>query len=132
MVANDPNRLLYAAQAIAAVYGDRWADLDGAARAHYTKEAVAVVTALTRYDKEVHARKVYEGIQRARKEGRHRRNPGRQRIDAAAEQKARELLMAKATSRTVREVTGLGNSTITRYRAEIEKANAHPGPATPE
>jgi hypothetical protein len=125
---NDPKRLLHAAQALALVYDDKWEALDADAKAHYQKEAVAVVNALAIYDSAKHGRLVRAGHAESRRAG--RPSPGRREIESTLAHQVREMLEKKFTSRTIRELTGLGNSTITRIRSEMERDNGVPARPT--
>lgn len=120
---DDPKRLLHAAQALAMVYGDKWEGLDAAAKAHYQKEAHAVVLALNTYDSAQRSRAIREGHA---KSGRSRIRNGRPALESAKVQQVRDLLQKRYTSRIIREMTGLGNSTITRIRSEMERENGVP------
>lgn len=125
---NDPKRRLHAAKALALVYDDKWEALDADAKAHYQKEADAVVNALAIYDSAKHGRLVREGHAESRRAG--RPSPGRREIESTLAHQVRELLEKKFTSRTIRELTGLGNSTITRIRSEMERDNRVPARPT--
>ena len=118
---DDPKRLHCAAQALAMVYGDKWEDLDAAAKAHYQKEGAAVVNALNVYDSAQRSRAIREGHA---KSGRSHVRNGRPTIESSKVQQVRDLLEQRYTSRLIREMTGLGNSTITRIRSEMERDNA--------
>jgi DNA invertase Pin-like site-specific DNA recombinase len=121
-------RVLIAAEAIALIYGDKWNVLDVAAKAHYRKEALAVVNALARYDKEVRAAAIRAGWARSTKAGL-RGSPGtRSTVPVETAEKARQMIRDHRTSREIRQATGLGNSTITRLKSELvkEAANVHP------
>lgn len=126
----DPARLLAGAKALAAICGDAWEGIDSPARAHYQKEAGAVVTALAIYDTQERSRLIKEGHAKSRKAG--FRREGRPQIGQAVERLARELILQKATTRTIRDKTGLGNSTISRIKADMEREPNYvpPGAAT--
>jgi hypothetical protein len=123
MMRDDPKRLLCAARALAATCGDMWDDLDYAAKAHYQREAGSVVTALNAYDRAEHGRAVRAGHAQSRRDG-SRSPPGRRLIDPSLAKQVAELLGKRFTTRTIRELTGLGNSTITRIRSEMAPAGA--------
>lgn len=119
----DPARLLVGAKALAAICGDQWDDLDAAARAHYTKEAGSVVTALNSYDSKERGRQIKEGHAKSRKAG--FRRQGRPNIQPSVEDRVREMIRQQATTRTIRATTGLGNSTISRIKAGMGKDDEH-------
>lgn len=129
MMKPDPDRLLAGAKAIAAVYGDAWESLDAEARKHYLAEARAASEAFAAHDTKRRGTAIAAGHARTRRVG--LRANGRPRIAADAEARARQMILDKKPHRLIRELTGLGNSTITRIKVEIaEKLDASPIAAT--
>jgi DNA invertase Pin-like site-specific DNA recombinase len=115
-------RVLVAARAIALLYGDEWDTLDAEARLHYRKEGFAVVTALAKHDKGVRSKQIRAGWAKSDRAG--LRSVGRPRLPSDKENQARAMILAKQTTRAIRDATGLGNSTISRIKSDIQRGHA--------
>lgn len=132
-MADQAVRVLIAAQAIALLYGDQWGALDAEAKRHYRKEGLAAVTALAKHDKELHASRIRAGWEKNKRAG--LRSVGRPAPpDTEAKRVARQMILERQTTRTIREATGLGNSTISSIKLDIQRGQAdapsnHPDPA---
>jgi DNA invertase Pin-like site-specific DNA recombinase len=122
---SEPKRVLHAAEALAAVFGVRLADLSAEDRALYLAGTTAVATALAEFDKEMHSIRVRRGQAIARRRG--HVGGGRQRVAPEKEEAARQMLLDKKSTREVRAETGLGNSAISRIKRALEATNAPSG-----
>lgn len=117
----DPDRILVGAKAIAALYGDAWDTLDAEAHKHYRAEAVACAKAFGEYDTNRRGRAIKAGHAKTRRVGLLLNGRPRFAANAETEAKVRRLIMEKQSQRAIRELTGLGNSTITRIKREIKE-----------
>lgn len=121
----DLERLTIGARALAKQCGDRWEAIDEPARLHYQTEAAAVVAAVDAYDTHRHGTAVKAGHARSRAAG--LRGPGQVKggrskttIDTKVIAEARGLLLNGHSTREVRQITRLGNSSITKIRRALK------------